>query len=101
LFSWLGISSTRDLCWNWNNIILTKLFTTRSHKEAVVSVKLSNDKETVWSVGRNAVLKVHCLFSRKQLISVIVQDFPVKFNVIIIPSIFPSTVLIGTMHGNL
>lgn len=101
MFSWLGISSTTDLCWNWNNIILTKLLTTRSHKEAVVSVKLSNDKQTVWSVGRNAVLKVHCLSSQKQLLNVIVQDFPVKFNDIIIPSLFSSTVLIGTMHGNL
>lgn len=64
-----------------------------------MSVKLSNDKQTVWSVGRNAVLKVHCLYSQQQLISVIVKEFPVKCNNIVIPSIFSSTVLIGTENG--
>lgn len=87
--------------WKWKNINVTKLFSTSSHKEAATSVKLSDNLQTVWSVGRNAMLKVHCLFSQKQMRSVIVRGFPVKFNDIIVPSCFPSIALIGTMHGNL
>jgi len=57
--------------------------------------------QTVWSVGQNAILKVHCLSTYKQIRSVFVRGFPVKFNDIILPSVYPSTALIATMHGSL
>lgn len=54
----------------------------------------------MWSVGLDAILKVHCLSTQKQIRSVMVQSYPVQFNDIIIPSIHPSTALIATLHGS-
>lgn len=59
---------------------------------------------TVWSIGQGsigAMLKVHCLLNQKQMRNVIIRGFPVKFNDIILPSIYPSTGLIATAHGSL
>lgn len=71
------------------------------HRDAVTSVRFSEDMQTVWSVGQDAMLKVHCISTQKQIRSIIVRGFPVKFNDIILPSIYPSTALIATMHGSL
>ncbi|XP_050527638.1 protein FAN-like isoform X2 [Daktulosphaira vitifoliae] len=96
----LGIESKKDIYWDWRIINLTKYFTS-SHKDAVSSVRFSYDLKTVWSVGYDAMLKVHCLSTKKQIRNVTVQKFPVKFNDIILPSKYPSTAIIATMHGSL
>ncbi|XP_050438205.1 protein FAN-like [Adelges cooleyi] len=100
-FGQLGLSSKLDQYWNWNNINLTKWFTTTAHKDIASSVKFCNDSHTVWSVGHDAMLKVHCLSTKKQIRNVTIQRFPVKFNDIVLPSKHPSTALIATMHGSL
>lgn len=80
---------------------ISKLFTTTIHRDTATSVKISEDMQTVWSVGHDAMLKVHCTSTQKQIRSVVVQGFPVKFNDIILPSMYTSTALIATMHGSL
>lgn len=57
--------------------------------------------QTVWSVGQDAMLKVHSLSTHKQIRSVNIQCFPVKFNDISLPQIYSSTALIATTHGSL
>lgn len=56
---------------------------------------------TVWSIGMDAMLKVHCLLTHKQIRNVIVQRFPIKFSDIILPSNNLSMAFISTMHGSL
>lgn len=88
-----------EFYWNWCNIRLSKLFTRIIHKNAASSVKFSEDMESMLSVGQDAMLKVYCLLTQKQIRSVVVQGFPVKLNDIIVPSTYPSTALIGTNNG--
>lgn len=60
--------------------------------------------KTVWSIGQGsigAMLIVYCLSTQKQIRNVNIRLFPVKFNDIILPSIYPSTGLIATAHGSL
>ncbi|VVC46047.1 Hypothetical protein CINCED_3A020452 [Cinara cedri] len=85
--------------WNWNNIKLSKLLTTIIHKNVASSVKFSEDMGSIFSIGHDAMLKVNCLLTQKQIRSVTVQGFPVKLNDIVVPSTYPSIVLIGTNHG--
>lgn len=101
VFFLLGILTKVELYWNWKNINVTKLFSTSSHKGKATCVKLSEDMQTVWSVGENAMLKVHCLSTQKQIRNITVKGFPVKFNDIILPSICLSIALIATMNGSL
>jgi hypothetical protein len=87
--------------WNWNKINVSKLFTTTKHRDKATSVKFTEDMKTVWSVGLDAMLKVHCISTQKQLRNVTVRGFPVKFNDLVLPSMYLSTALIATMHGSL
>lgn len=87
--------------WDWNNINVSKLFATTTHRDTATSVKFSEDMQTVWSVGQDAMLKVHCISTQKQIRNVTVRGFPVKFNDLILPSMYSSTALIATMHGSL
>ncbi|XP_060859009.1 protein FAN-like isoform X1 [Metopolophium dirhodum] len=100
-FQKFGILPNIEQYWNWKNLSVLKLFTTTIHRDTATSVKFSEDMQTVWSVGYDAMLKVHCISTQKQIRSVIVQGFPVKFNDIILPSNYTSTALIATMHGSL